>query len=705
MIFQPTAFIKAIPIWGEGKSKEINCSLWFQTSIEKSDNTVLRIAGSNDYQIFINGQFCFYGPARAGRGYYRVDEIDIGKYLCKTQNNIEILANAYNIDNFCFFNDEGFICAEFVCGDDVFGETGSDSWNIRDYPQKIRKTQRYSFQRPFAEVYNYRADKTHEYISMQKCSEKKFISRAVPYPAFDKELANEIIQFGKAEYIEPAEYFHNRAINKVGNGYIDGFTVQELDVCSVWDAQRLSLIPQINNCTSLPHILSADTYARCSILGERTGFIELDLVCNKDADIYVTFDEILDEGKLDFTRLGCSNVVLYKLKQGNKYHLVTAQPYSLKYLDVICVGGEIELKKVGMIRLDFDSKNINRKLKSNADKDIKAIYDAAVETFRQNTVDIYMDCPSRERAGWLCDSFFTSRVEYLLTGKSIVEHAFLSNFAMEDSYYKNIPQGMLPMCYPSEHADEVFIPNWSMWYVLELKEYLERTGDRVFVDEIRDKMYRLLEYFKKFENSDGLLEKLESWVFIEWSRSNKLTQDINYPSNMLYYAFLNTLGALYDDISLVKKAANLKKTIRDKSKQEIFFCDNSIYKDGVAVLSGECTESCQYYAFFTGIADAETDLELWNILVKDFGPKRKITGKYPEIAFSDAFIGNYLRFELLMLNGLKDQLDEDIRGYFIDMAHRTGTLWEHDSVVASCNHGFASHVLVWLDNLGYMDVL
>ena len=44
------------------------------------------------------------------------------------------------------------------------------------------------------------------------------------------------------------------------------------------------------------------------------------------------------------------------------------------------------------------------------------------------------------------------------------------------------------------------------------------------------------------------------------------------------------------------------------------------------------------------------------ILVKDFGPKRKITGKYPEIAFSNAFIGNYLRCELLMLNGLKDQM-------------------------------------------------
>lgn len=40
------------------------------------------------------------------------------------------------------------------------------------------------------------------------------------------------------------------------------------------------------------------------------------------------------------------------------------------------------------------------------DKEICKIADAAVETFRQGSVDLFMDCPSRERAGWLCDSFF-----------------------------------------------------------------------------------------------------------------------------------------------------------------------------------------------------------------------------------------------------------------------------------------------------------
>lgn len=43
-----------------------------------------------------------------------------------------------------------------------------------------------------------------------------------------------------------------------------------------------------------------------------------------------------------------------------------------------------------------------------------------------------------------------------------------------------------------------------------------------------------------------------------------------------------------------------------------------------------------------------------------------------------------------------------LRGYFDYMAIQTDTLWEHDSVQASCNHGFASHVLVWLDRLGYL---
>ena len=98
---------------------------------------------------------------------------------------------------------------------------------------------------------------------------------------------------------------------------------------------------------------------------------------------------------------------------------------------------------------------------------IKSVIDAAVATFAQNAVDILTDCPSRERAGWLCDSYFTGKSETLITGKNLVEHNFLENYALIDQY-KTLPKGMIPMCYPGDHPDGVFIPNWSLWYILEL---------------------------------------------------------------------------------------------------------------------------------------------------------------------------------------------------------------------------------------------
>ena len=703
MLFTEAKFRKAVPVWAKEKAGEINCSLLFETTVTKGEGTQLFIAGANDYQIFVNGAFFFYGPARAGRGHYRVDELSLDAYLTEEENRIEILASAYGIDTFCFFNEAGFVCAEVVRGDEVLCATGDGvSFSVHEYAQKIRKTQRYSFQRTFAEVYDMKAARAGAALTLAACPEKKFIAREVPYPAFERERAS-AIGCGTVAPCLRDELFADRAIMDVGKGVVGGFPLSELSVCSVHEAQLLSFSPMAACADPLPKTLSPDTYTRFAMAGERTGFFSLDVACEQDTTLLLTFDEILDEeGKLSFTRMECSNVLLYRLKGGMRYHLVSAQPYSFQYLDVTSVGGTLSLLSVEVIRLDFDARLIGKRLSAKADADIAKIYAAAIETFRQNVVDIYMDGPSRERAGWLCDSFFTSRVERLLTKKSVVERAFLADFAMEDTYRYGLPDGMLPMCYPSEHADGVFIPNWAMWYVLELEEYLARTGDRAFVDALRDKVYRLLAYFKKFENADGLLERLDSWVFVEWSRCNQLVQDINYPSNMLYYALLTAVGRLYDDTALFEKALHLKNVIRSESRLGTFFCDNAVFRDGKKELSGECTETCQYYAFFTGVADVETDKALWETMVTSFGAKRKKTGEYPEIHFSNAFIGNYLRCELLLRNGLKEQLDADIRGYFLGMANRTGTLWEHDSGWASCNHGFASHVLVWLDALGYL---
>ena len=172
---------------------------------------------------------------------------------------------------------------------------------------------------------------------------------------------------------------------------------------------------------------------------------------------------------------------------------------------------------------------------------------------------------------------------------------------------------------------------------------------------------------------------------------------------MLYYKFKMTLYELYGEEKYKKEAEQLRNTIRRKSRIGMFFCDNSVFNThGELILSGEITETCQYYAFFCGVATPEEDATLWKTMVNDFGPERRSTGKWENIHYSNAFIGNYLRLELLSKAGIMDKLEQNIRGYFDYMAIRTGTLWEHDKESASCNHGFASHVLLWLDKLGYL---
>ena len=44
---------------------------------------------------------------------------------------------------------------------------------------------------------------------------------------------------------------------------------------------------------------------------------------------------------------------------------------------------------------------------------------------------------------------------------------------------------MFPRCYPADFFSGNFIPNWAMFLVLELEEYLMRTGDRAFIENAK----------------------------------------------------------------------------------------------------------------------------------------------------------------------------------------------------------------------------
>ena len=121
------------------------------------------------------------------------------------------------------------------------------------------------------------------------------------------------------------------------------------------------------------------------------------------------FDEILHDSDVDPFRLNCLNCVKYVCDQGT-YRTLTLEPYTLRYAKIFCAAGRIRVERFCL--KEVANPAVKGAKFSFADEKLEKIYRAALNTFAYNCVDIFMDCPSRERAGWLCDSFFTGRCEF-----------------------------------------------------------------------------------------------------------------------------------------------------------------------------------------------------------------------------------------------------------------------------------------------------
>ena len=703
-------FIKAAPVWECGAQLTMNRTLAFITTVNgKKRDCSLAIAGASSFTIFVNGEFLAHGPARCAHGFYRVDEYALAKYLDRDSNTVEIRVSGYNINTFAYLDQPSFLCAEIVSGDSVIAATGvfSNDFTVFPITEKMMKVHRFSYQRPFTENYRLGNDafdySARKSLLLEACPDKHFICRDMPYGEYDQLCPVKIMGRGNVSYSEKDSYFNDRAITKI-DSHFKGYREDELEFKSYIEIGKMDFtLRRDTNEPCHEFELDADTYVDVDMGANQTGLVALEIEATEDCELYVTGDEVLmPNGQVNCFRFDVTNVISLLLKKGS-YKFVSAEPYVLRYFRIVAKGGNVKIKNLRLIEVAFPKSMIRSRFVSD-DAVMAKIYDAALRTFRANVVDVYMDCPSRERAGWLCDSFFTSRVEKVLTGASAVEKQFLANFILPGQL-PLLPEGMLPMCYPSDILHNTYIPNWAMWYVLELSEYLDRTGDRELIDGARERVYALVDYFKKSENELGLLEKLKGWVFVEWSRCNDLVQDVSFPSNMMYAKMLSCIASLYGDKELECKARKIKETVNEIAMTEGgFYCDNAVRgEDGKLHLSGERTETCQYYAFFCDFATPETHKELWDRLVNEFGYDREKTGKYPEIYPSAPFIGNYLRLDLLHRYGYYDKLYGDIRGYFEYMADRTGTLWEHAGVQASCNHGFASHVIYWMKTLGVVE--
>lgn len=677
-------------VWAEGQKNQMNRAFAFVLDLGKKQMGEICLSAASCYKVIADGKLMGFGPNRTAHGYARA-----AVYPFNAQY-ITVEVQSHFVPNFCWVKREPF----FACvlktesGKEYFAE----DFNCFALSDRVQKVRRYSFQRGFCETYINEKDRTALYfckpqnafprVKTEKAELPHLLPSETLNPALSEIFAEKFIDSGYCKTSPGIAVYVDRTETLIGT-VIEGFKRSEWQDFST---DEISRITYLSGAKSGDYAYETLDFSRIV-----TGIVEVEIIAGNAGEVFFAFDEILSDEKLKAIkpfRGETANVFKWTVKKAGVYNLSAFEPYAFRYANVITSAGVKANVKVRA----YENPEAGKMLFECDDKKIEQIMEAARHTFAHNAVDLLTDCPSRERAGWLSDSFFSSVAERVFTGDNKVERAFLQNYILADK--SGHPKGMIPRCYPADYYEEDgFIPNWSLWYILEIYKYFTQYGYDETVEKSRANVEGILNYFVDFENEFGVLEDLKGWIFVEWSAANNSDHinGINVPSNACYYASLLAAAKVYGIKGLKEKAEKVKDYLLKNAYVDGFFVDNLIRNEkGDIIPTENYTETCQYYMFFFKCADKYTHKELFDKMLNEYGKSdSSVSGGNPvkkQLTPSNMIYGVYMRLELLMREQKRVELLNECVRYFYDMTQKTGTLWENNTASASCDHGFASYV-------------
>lgn len=677
-------------VWAEGQKNQMNRAFAFVLDLGKKQMGEICLSAASCYKVIADGKLMGFGPNRTAHGYARA-----AVYPFNAQY-ITVEVQSHFVPNFCWVKREPF----FACvlktesGKEYFAE----DFNCFALSDRVQKVRRYSFQRGFCETYINEKDRTALYfckpqnafprVKTEKAELPHLLPSETLNPALSEIFAEKVIDSGYCKTSPEIAVYVDRTETLIGT-VIEGFKRGEWQDFST---DEISRITYLSGAKSGDYAYETLDFSRIV-----TGIVEVEIIAGNAGEVFFAFDEILSDEKLKTIkpfRGDTANVFKWTVKKAGVYNLSAFEPYAFRYANVITSAGVKANVKVRA----YENPEAGKMLFECDDKKIEQIMEAARHTFAHNAVDLLTDCPSRERAGWLSDSFFSSVAERVFTGDNKVERAFLQNYILADK--SGHPKGMIPRCYPADYYEEDgFIPNWSLWYILEIYKYFTQYGYDETVEKSRANVEGILNYFVDFENEFGVLEDLKGWIFVEWSAANNSDHinGINVPSNACYYASLLAAAKVYGIKGLKEKAEKVKDYLLKNAYVDGFFVDNLIRNEkGDIISTGNYTETCQYYMFFFKCADKYTHKELFDKMLNEYGKSDSSASGgnqvKKQLTPSNMIYGVYMRLELLMREQKRVELLNECVRYFYDMTQKTGTLWENNTASASCDHGFASYV-------------
>ena len=470
-------------------------------NLSSFNKAMLKITADDYYKLYINGKYVTEGPAPGYHNAYYYNEIDVTEYLSGGENVIAI-HNYY----------QGLINRVWVSGDlrqmlwcelAIDGKTvleSDESWKCA-YHTGYTAIGTFGYETNYAECYDARSP------------EAKF---------YEVNFDDTAFSFAKE--------------NRASEWKLIKQPTKQLDV---YDA-----VPEKTE--------TIDGGVRIYMPTEAAGILTFTACGNSGDEIILRYGEELNpDGSVRYEmRCNCR----YEEKMilsGEKDTLMQYDYKAFRYAEILFPDTvKIDGIKMRMRHYPFKEGYTYK----TEDKKLRSVLDLCINTVKYSTQERFLDCPTREKGAYLGDLMVSGRSHATLTGDLTLLKYALTNFT--DSAF--ICEGLMATAggsYMQEIADYSLefpaILNW-IYSIDKDIDYLKKYAPYAF---------GVYNYYKKYENSDGLLDRVIEWNLVDWP--NNLRDGYDYPLvRPVGYGVHNVINALWYGLKIAMD--ELYETIGEK---------------------------------------------------------------------------------------------------------------------------------------------
>lgn len=245
---------------------------------------------------------------------------------------------------------------------------------------------------------------------------------------------------------------------------------------------------------------------------------------------------------------------------------------------------------------------------SSSNQLLNDIWEICKNGVKYGTQEIYVDCPTREKGQYLGDGTVITHSHLYLTGDLTMFKKSLKDFALST----RICRGMMAVA-PGSLMQE--IADYSLQWPYQVLNYYIHSGDIQFLKEIYPITEGVVEYFKKYQRSDGLLESVkEKWNLVDWPEnlrdnydfelSRPVSEGCHNVVNAFYCGAVGTLNEIRDILGITYDKKVFEK-LKDSYIEAFYDSEQKLFTD--TEQSNHASLHSNFQPLFWGLVPQEAE--------------------------------------------------------------------------------------------------